>query len=89
MTTRILIPITIRDEYDRPQHINVTDYIIQKGHKAASSHWENGLDIPPEADYLYDIFAHWADTGEELTEDEFELYGDQIIEGIKASRESL
>jgi hypothetical protein len=62
--------------------IEILDYKINGGSPAWSSHWENGLDMPPEGATIEDMDAVWEDTQKTLTCEEYNAHAEAIEDAI-------
>ena len=76
MNKSLEVPVEVTDQ---ERIIEVTDYTYRAGCKAVTNRAPEDC-YPAEPEELDDIQCHWADTGADLTDAEFELYQEQIEE---------
>jgi hypothetical protein len=78
MSHDLEIPVNGLDDEERI--IVVTDWTLSKGSKGHSYPTYDCGGCPPEPASLDDIQCHFQDTGKELTQEEWDRYGETIDE---------
>jgi hypothetical protein len=75
------LEVLVEDEHGEERTIIVEDYEIKEGYPAETSRAPEDCH-PGEPDRIEDIEVKWEDTNESLTDEEFEVYQEQIEEAI-------
>lgn len=79
------ITLMVEDE-GKEREVIITEYSFVEGLPAITNRAPEDCS-PGEPDRLEDIEMHWFDTGNPLTDDEFDLHQDEIEAAIMVNRE--